>query len=202
MQLIYTDDIGQVKVGNTMLPGNFDSLEITGTVKIDQVEIPGKDKQATQAVGYEEARIRLAINLLPKEDDGDCSEDIAKIQRLFRASPKQQAPGVYRIVSRHLQARQIDEVIFSDLKTFEDNRSDKVLVICEFMEHVPINVRVATVAQTGSISAPQTQVMSSGLVSDTYRDSTLPKIADTPAVDQNQPGLVKRLFNWIRGGDL
>jgi hypothetical protein len=205
MQLI-TTDIGQVKVGNVVLPGAFESLEITGTVRVDEVEIPGKKDRVTQAVGFDNARVRLTLTLLPKVDGGDCADQVRRIQQIFRKSPDQQKPGVYRIINRHVQARGINEVIFSDLKTFEDNRSDKVLVICEFTEHVPIKVKVAqkkpAVAKKSSKPAAKPTPSTKDVDQRALKGKPAPKTAKTPAKDTREPSLAKKILDWLRGKDI
>lgn len=216
---VYTTNIGQVKVGDTLLPGIFESLEITGRVKTDQVEIRGKETKVTQAVGYDTASVRLTVNLLPAGEGGECSSQVRAIQYAFRESKDQEKPGVYRLINRHVQARGIDEVIFSGLKTFEDNRSDKVLVICEFTEHVPIKVEVreqsaaaaaAPSAATAPAAAEPAGANYGGTVPENFGaqeasyGGTIPptfKTQSTPAKDDRKPGLLAGVLKWLRGDD-
>lgn len=212
---IITDELGQVKVGNIILPGIFESLEISGTVRMDQVDIPGKEDKVTQAVGYDNARIRLTVYLYPPEDGGNCDEQIAVYQGIFRKSPDQEKPGVYKLVNRHAAARKINEVIFNDLKTWEDNRNEKVLVICEFTEHVPIQVKVKEkAAETTASAATQTtsssslgdfrkldQASTTSRLADLGNFRMLDKASETPAKDDRKPGLASRVLAWIRDGD-
>ena len=170
-------------------------MEISGSIKVDQVEIRESKEKVTQAVGYENSRLRLTIQLLPLEDEGDCSEQVRILQQLFRKSPDQEKPGVYRIVSKHAQARGINEVIFADLKTIEDNRSDKVYVIAEFTEHAPIKVTVAQKSTGQRSPAPAKQTKS------TLEDFKLEKKQETPAKDTRKPGLGRRILDWLRGKD-
>ncbi|MTI82748.1 MAG: hypothetical protein FH756_02380 [Firmicutes bacterium] len=214
---VYATNIGQVKVGNTLLPGIFESLEITGRVKTDQVEIRGKEAKATQAVGYDPAAARLTLNLLPTYEGDDCSSQVRAIQHAFRESKEQEKPGVYRLVNRHAQARGIDEVVFSGLKTFEDNRSDKLLVICEFMEHVPVQVKVKEQTASASAEESSSETAASETVGSSYGGSvpdnfgggktyggsvpTTFKTESTPAKDDRKPGLLSGVLKWLRGDD-
>lgn len=142
--ILITSDVGEVKVGDQVLPGIFESLEVTGSVKMDEVEIKGKKEKLSQAVGYNNAKVRLNLKVIPKDEDDDCIETIAQIQRIFRSSPSLQAPGVYRIVNKHVLARGIDQVTFTDLRTYEDNRTDSFVVTAEFQEYNPVNVTIST----------------------------------------------------------
>lgn len=202
MEIFTGEDTGQVKVGNTILPGIFESLEITGTVKIDQVDIPGKQEKITQAVGYDNARLRLTVNLYPVEDGAGCEDQIAVYQRIFRKSADQEKPGVYKIINRHTAARNINEIIVSDLKTWEDNRNEKVLVICEFIEHVPIQIKTKEKAARAQASAaPSPAPAARPGMGDLRKLEAEPKTNATPAKDDRQPSLGRRVLNWIKGVD-
>lgn len=209
-QLISTD-LGQVKVGGTILPGIFESLEISGSVKMDQVEIKGKQEKSTQAVGYENARVRLNLVLQPKEEGGDCSEQIAVLQKIFRKSNDQEKPGVYQFINKHTAARNISQVIFSELRTFEDNRSDKVIATCEFIEHIPIKVQVVTKTAAAKPKPKTTPAKPSGFGDLRKAELTQSKasVADlrmmdnkllkTPAKDNREPSTGQKILAWLRG---
>jgi hypothetical protein len=201
--ILITTDAGQVKVGETVLPGVFESMEISGSVKTDEVEIAGKEEKVTQAVSFENARIRLTAALVPDEEGGDCTDQIAAYQKVFRKSPDQEKPGVYQFVNRHAQARNISEVIFTSLQTSEDNKSDKILVICEFIEHVPIQVTVAT-----QVSTQKDEKATSGSSGSTTRSTGMgnlrlaeieDKTLETPAVDKRESSLGSRILAWLKG---
>ncbi|MCL6479366.1 MAG: hypothetical protein K6T65_13320, partial [Peptococcaceae bacterium] len=124
---------------------------------------------------------------------------------VFRKSPDQEKPGVYQFVNRHAQARNISEVIFSSLQTSEDNKSDKILVICEFIEHVPIQVTVATQVATqkdetatGGSSGSTTRSTGMGM-GDLRKAEINDKTAETPAVDKRESSLGSRILAWLKG---
>lgn len=217
MKLITTDEVGQVKVGDTILPGIFESLEISGSVKMDEVEIKGKKEKVTQAVGYETAKIRFNIILLPEdEEDGDTGEAVETIQQLFRKAPDQEKPGVFKIVNKHVLARGIDEVIFTGLKTYEDNKINKVLVMCEFTEHVPIKIKVATKGSGSTAGSAGTKKPVSNKKNNKAKTPSMAdfrqleakqlkeskKTAATPAKDTRKPGLGRKILNWLKGKDI
>lgn len=160
--ILITSDLGEVKVGDQVLPGVFESLEITGSVKMDEVEIAGKKEKLSQAVGYTNAKVRLNLKIIPKDEDDDCIETIAQLQRIFRSSPSLQVPGVYRIVNKHVLARGIDQVTFTDLRTYEDNRTSSFVVTAEFQEYNPVNVTISTSTESESGSSSDAAGGSSG----------------------------------------
>jgi len=227
MQLI-TTDAGQVKVGNVLLPGVFESLEITAAVQMDQVEIEGSERKGSQAVGFDNATLRLNIVFLPKADGGDCIDQVRQVQQVFRSSSSQQKPGVYRIVNKHAQARGINQVIFSDFKTLEDNRSDKVVGTCVFEEYTPIKVKVAQKTSTGgtgsssgsgsgsrssgsagsksSAKSTGSKAASSSSSSQAYasfadfrRLEQQQKKTQSPVTNKKSPSIGSKILNWIKG---
>ncbi|TEB09136.1 hypothetical protein [Pelotomaculum propionicicum] len=209
MPQLVTTDAGQVKVGDVILPGVFESIEVTGSVKLDEVEIEGKEQKVTQAMGYDNARVRLTINLYPEEEDEECYEQIAIYQQIFRSAPNQEKPGLYHIVNKHTYARNINEVIFGDLKTWEDNKGDRVIITCEFIEHVPVAVQIAeetTSEQSTSLSSYSSSSTSSidestseGIDDSWIVDNEEDKTVETPAVDDRKPGLGERILAGLRG---
>lgn len=218
MQLI-TTDTGQVKVGNVVLPGTFESLEISAAVQMDQVDIEGSARKGSQAVGYDNTRLRLNLILLPRTDGWDCSDQIRKIQQVFRTSSSQQKPKVYKIINKHAQARGINQVIFCDFKTFEDNRSDKILGICEFEEYTPIKVKVAkkttstgrarSTKVTSSKSSKSTSTKSSSVASSSASYASFAdfrrleqqqkKTSKSPAKKKKSPSVGRKILNWLKG---
>lgn len=217
--MIFTiTDPGQCKVGDIILPGVFESLEITGSVQTDEAEIKGKKNRVTQAVGYTNMRMRLNLAIHVLNDEEDPNDQIAQqikiIQNIFRKSPSQEVPGVYRFVNKHAQARGINEVIFAEFKTYEDNRIDKVICGLEFVEHVPVNVKIATsetprastaskAAAGGQTPKPAPQPTTAGfrqLEQESIKNMN--KTKKTPAKDKREPGFGKKLINWLRGKDI
>lgn len=207
MPILISTDAGQVKVGDTLLPGIFESIEVTGAVKMDEVEIRGKEQKSTQAVSYENTRIRLTVALVPAEEGGDCYDQVAIYQKVFRKSPDQQKPGVYQLVNKHAQARNISQVVFSNFQTTEDNKSDKVLATCEFMEHVPIQVKVATqkaaaasTVKTAPSSAAGTSSTGALGVAD-FKIIEYTKTDETPAIDNRESSFGASVLAWLKGED-
>lgn len=207
-------DPGQCKVGDIILPGVFESMEIVGSVQTDEAEIKGKKNRVTQAVGYTNARLRLGLAIHVLNDEEDPNDQIAQqikiIQNIFKKSPSQEVPGVYHIVNKHAQARGIDEVIFAEFKTYEDNRTEKIICSLEFVEHVPVNIKIATSGTTGATGkpapetpAPKTQPTTAGfrqLEQESIKN--MDKAKKTPAKDKREPGLGKKILNWLRGKDI
>lgn len=151
---IITDASGKVKVGGVILPGIFQNIEVDGDVRIDEAEVDGKSAKPKQAVGYEDAKVKL--NLILQNDDGSTPYEKLKILQNIFKRPGQQLPYVYEIVNRHLQARGITKIIFKKLTSSEDNNLDVIRATCEFWEYVPITIQAKkNTGSSSSGSAPQ-----------------------------------------------
>jgi nucleoid-associated protein YgaU len=145
MDLNIDADIGQVKLGNTILPGIYESIEIEDEAQLDDVEIEGRQKQkkTTQATGYELPRVKVNLQLL-NDEVSTAEEKLASIRSLYRSSKQQKKPQRYRIVCAQAQAHGIDEVIFTKVKSRGTNLSDTIYLSLEFMEHEGITIAVQT----------------------------------------------------------
>lgn len=164
---IITDASGAVKVGDTLLPGDFQSLSVDGEVIIDDVEIEGKAKKAKQINGYEDSTVTLTLKL--RNDESSTPYDkLQQIQNVFKKSG-QNTPTVYDIYNRHLKVRGITKVIFSKLTSSENNENDTMDVSCEFEEYSPIDIQVvsSSSSSSGSSSSSNESSSSSGSDNDT-----------------------------------
>jgi hypothetical protein len=189
-------DTGTVKVGGIILPGTFEKLEIEADVQVDEVDVKGKAVKPKQATGYEDAKIKLVINLRPNnyEDEYD---QLYRIQNIFK-KPNQEKPNIYDIFNRHLNTRGITRVIFKKLTTKEDNKSNILQVTCEFWEYIPITIQ--TTKASGNTSSQNSSSDSvAPELSDNYeayldtRHQRLDKTKKTAAVDDDA-------INYIRSG--
>ncbi len=180
--LIKKDELGQIKVDNTILPGIFESLEISDDITLDEAEIEGKEKKGTQATGYDPARVTLTIQVDTDYNGGkSCYDKLKTIQKIFKRSG-QNVPEVHRIVDRHLQARGISQVLFSNLRSTENNQKDILSVSCEFIEYVAIKAKIKK--KTG-----QSAQQAAGKSEPNKKDNT-------PAIDNEQPN--KAVIEGIR----
>lgn len=152
---IITEATGQVKVGGSILPGIFQSLEINVDTLIDEVEVEGMKKKPKQINGYEDASVKL--NLVLNNDDGSSPYNkLEALQNIFK-KPGQDKPVVYDLYNRHTQIRGINKVIFKNLTTVEDNANDLIRASCEFIEFSSISIQYqnsATTAKTTPAPAP------------------------------------------------
>ena len=133
---VITAEAGEIKLNDTLLPGVFQSMEISGSLRIDEKKVPGSSGKRKQPLGYEDASVSLSLKLLT-DDASTCYEKAGVLTGLFHNVDNKAKPYVYRIVNRHLLKWNIREVLFKELRTSEDNRRDTISATLEFTEYKP-----------------------------------------------------------------
>jgi hypothetical protein len=134
-------DDQQIKIGDLILPGFFQKMEVDAEVKIDEVDVKGKSVKPKQATGYEDGKIKLYL-ILQGDQQTTIYDKLLSIQNIFK-QPDQQVPLVYNVFNEHLNVRGIDKIIFKKLTSKETNKIDTLEVICEFWEYIPITIQTA-----------------------------------------------------------
>lgn len=179
--MIYKED-KHIKIGGVALPGLVRKFEITRTGAIDEVEVEGLPVKPKQAVGYEDAQIK--IEMILDDSAGESLEGkIAKLNSLFRKNG-QDIPQPLPIISKKTAAAGIDQVLIQKLTVTEDNKSSQQVATLELCEYIPIPI--AATSSTGSSSG------SSALTEDyqTYLNNSRGSspLDKTPIVDDRMIG--------------
>lgn len=130
-----TDEFGNVRLGDSDLPGIFTSLEISQDVELDEQELKGRSGKSKQIVGYGDATVSLTLTLT-SDDDTTCYEKLEKIQAKFRATDSAARPEVMNIYNVHVTARGVEKVIFKSFNSSEA-LGDVITVSLEFEEYIP-----------------------------------------------------------------
>lgn len=130
-----TDEFGNVRLGDSDLPGIFTSLEISQDVELDEQEVKGRSGKSKQIVGYGDAKVSLTLTLT-SDDDTTCYEKLEKIQAKFRATDSAARPEVMNIYNVHVTARGVEKVIFKSFNSSEA-LGDVITVSLEFEEYIP-----------------------------------------------------------------
>jgi hypothetical protein len=133
---VITAEAGEIKLGDTLLPGVFQSMQVSGKLRIDEKKVPGSSGKRKQPLGYEDAAVSLSLKLLTDEKS-TCYEKAGELTRLFQNVDNKAKPYVYRIVNRHLSKWNIREVLFEELRLSEDNRTDVISASLNFAEYKP-----------------------------------------------------------------
>lgn len=140
MTITVTEDIGEVKLGDTVLPGIYQSLEVSRAVRMDEAKVPGRSGATKQPMGFEDAEITLAL-VLASDLAGSARAKLQTIAGLFQAQDKLARPYVYTVAHPLLAAWGIRHVVFQQLKSRDDNLTDLIYASLRFVEHVPVTVK-------------------------------------------------------------
>ncbi len=180
--MIFLED-NCIKAGGVTLPGVVKSIEITREAAIDEVEVKGAAVKPKQAVGYEDATVKVEL-IIGDTTAEQAQAKAARIHTLFR--PKgQKVPQPMPMVSAETAAAGISKVLFRQVTVKRESKSDLWTATLEFMEYAPL-VITATKASSSSATG------SVGLT-DNYKQylaqdrGTAPRLGDktagSPAVD-------------------
>lgn len=143
------NDNGEVMVGNTVLPGVFESIEVEDGTQADQVEIQGKEKRSNQRIAYNPTLIRLNLTLL-SDEAGPAVQKLEAIHKIYRPSKSVMTPQVYSIISPEAQAHKVDQVTFASIRSRSTNLDDTIFINLEFEEYISITVPVRERPVSGS----------------------------------------------------
>ncbi|MDQ7791258.1 MAG: SafA/ExsA family spore coat assembly protein [Clostridia bacterium] len=149
---IITDDFGQVKLGDQILPGIIQQIEIDCSVRVDIEEVPGQSGASKQPQGYEDAKMTIRITLQTDEQN-NCYDKAAKLESSFKKVDSQAKPFVYRIVNKHAAARGISQVVYQNLRTTEGNADDTITAEINLLEFKPVVVKTEQIAAMKTTTA-------------------------------------------------
>ena len=128
----------EVMIGDLILSVPPRQMKIKQTLKIDEIEIPGRSGKVKQPVGYEDSEITIELEI-PHQEIGlqvvkTAGERFQEIQSLFRPSPDTiQSP--VPIVSSLTEACGIEQVLIKDIDLHDDPEYDYLvctLTLTEF----------------------------------------------------------------------
>lgn len=179
---IITDDFGKIRLGDQELPGIYESMQISGSIKIDQTDIAGSSSAGKQPMGYNEPEIVLAIKL-DTDEQMDCYEKTKVLTGIFQNTDENAKPYIYNIVNKHTDAWNISEIIFSYLKTSDNNKSNAILAELHFQEYKPIIVDKENKAQVDASNETDQE----GFAETNQNNSTIStNLPESPAVDDDE----------------
>ncbi len=157
-----------VMIGDLILSVPPRQMKIKQTLKIDEIEIPGRSGKVKQPVGYKDSQITIELEI-PHEEIGlqvmkTAQERYKEIQTLFRPSPDTiQAP--VPIVSSLTEACGIEQVLISDIDLRDDPEYDYLictLTLTEFdsianqlLEQVQAQQQAEQAAQEADENMPE-----------------------------------------------
>lgn len=131
-----TFEHGELRLGDTLVPGVLSRLSVDGKVRFDEAEQDGLSGKVKTPMGWEDAAISVTMELLTDEES-TCYDKLASLSRLYKGHDSGGNPKVYRTANTHLAARNIDEVVFDGLNSFENDQVDSITASLRFVEHNP-----------------------------------------------------------------
>jgi hypothetical protein len=135
-------DLGQIKLGNQVLPGAYQRMTVSRAVRMEEKKAPGKSGSSKQPRGFEDAEIELVITCHADEAKGkEASDQAATIISLFQLQDRMVRPFVYEVTNAILDLWKIREVVFKGLSSADDNQSDLIVLTLQFTEHRPVMLR-------------------------------------------------------------
>ncbi len=137
-QLTSNSDVMEVKLGDLVLSVPPRQMKIKQTLKIDEIDIPGRSGKVKQPVGYEDSEITIELEISHQEIGlqvmKTAGERFKEIQSLFRASPDTiQSP--VPIVSSLTEACGIEQVLIRDIDLRDDPDYDYLVCTLTLTEY-------------------------------------------------------------------
>lgn len=162
---IITNDFGEIKLGDNLLPGIVQQIEVDGNVRIDSEEVPGQSGASKQPQGFDDYKVTIRIALVT-DDDSDCYDKVTLLEQSFKKVDAQAKPFIYRVINKHLAARGISQMVYQGLRTTDSSGTDVISAEISLLEYKPVIVKteqaVVKVMTTEAPSANEQYVVKSG----------------------------------------
>ncbi|WP_321495635.1 hypothetical protein [uncultured Desulfobacter sp.] len=169
-----TFEHGEIRLGNTLLPGVVLRISVNGVVKFDTADPDGMSGSVRTPMGWNDAEIVIVADLLsdiqvtPYAHNRTCYEKLAELNAVFKGSDNGANPKIFSLRNVHAMSRGVDNVVFCGLTSSETDRDDVIRVNLSFSEHRPYEQRKESRVSlsdsaAGSSSAPVTDQADPGL---------------------------------------
>ena len=143
-----TIDHGQVHLGGQRVPGVLVTMEIGNEVRFDTAEADNLSGKKKTPMGWEDSVITIELDLIT-EEGSTCYDKLALLNGVFKGMDNHSNPKVFDIVNAHVLARGVDQVVFRQLRSKEDNEFDVVRAVLYFDEHNPPTIPPEIKSSTG-----------------------------------------------------
>lgn len=131
---------GVIRLGGEEIPGILTELRIDGKVRFDEQKVDGSSGSKKTPQGWEDSDIMVGLILLT--DETTCYEKLERLSALFLQHDDKANPQIFDVLSSQLQARGVQQVVFSRLESAENDQTDEIRVSLGFVEHNPPIVRL------------------------------------------------------------
>ena len=140
---------GDVRLGNSLVPGILKSLSIAGRVRFDEAKQDTMSGKVKIPHGWEDSDIHIELELVTDdnffpENSGNkttkkttCYDKLSALSAIFRGHDNGGNPKVYDVINAHARARGIDQVVFAGLDSSETDGDDVIVASLNFVEHNP-----------------------------------------------------------------
>ena len=139
----------EVMLGGVILPVPPKSMKIKQSMKVDEIEIPGRSGKVKQPIGYEDSEITLSLEIPATYVNGRIKEKapdrFKTIQNLFRSS-KDAKPKAVDIASTLTESCGINQVLIKSME-ISDSTMDLVSVNLTLSEYESIEVQLESQVQ-------------------------------------------------------
>ena len=136
MRLKVDDDRGIVLLDSYAINAVLQSLSIGGSIIYEKKEDESSGKKLKVLSGYDDKKINIEMRILSLEDETPDYETLKKIENLFSKTDAG-IPHLFIVDHPHIEARNIDQVIFSDLTSSENNNTGIIDIDLSFIEFIP-----------------------------------------------------------------
>jgi len=145
----------EVLLGGVILPVPPKAMKIKQSMKVDEIEIPGRSGKVKQPIGYEDSEITLTLEIPATYHNGRIKEKapdrFKTIQNLFRSS-KDAKPQAVDIASTLTETCGIKQVLIKSVE-ISDSTMDLVSVNLTLSEYESIEVQLTKQAQELEVKA-------------------------------------------------
>ncbi|NUN13498.1 MAG: hypothetical protein HUU55_07670 [Myxococcales bacterium] len=139
--LVDISEASEVSLNGQPIPGIYQSLELSGDLRIDRVQRSGRSGAAKLPEGWDDMKLVLRLLLLPDTAGGYPATAARKIASLFQQADKNAKPYVYEIAHPLTSALNLREVLFKTLRVSASNQDDSASAELEFVEWRPVVVK-------------------------------------------------------------
>lgn len=156
MSVIKVDD-GIISLDGKNLVGLLSNISIKTAVRFDEQDIDGKSSKKKVPLGWSDADIIIQLELTTDDESSSCYEKLAELDNIFRSKNKNKVK-VFDIDNRHLNARNVRRVVFSNLESSENNMEDIIYASLSFIEYEPAITKTETIQTKSTLNSTSDKI--------------------------------------------
>jgi len=145
----------EVSLGGLILPVPPKSMKVKQSIKVDEIEIPGRSGKVKQPIGYQDSEVTLNLEIPAIYENGRIKESapdrFQEIQNVFRES-RDTTPRPLAIHSILTMSCGISQVLLSSVEV-ADSTMDMVSVTMTLMEYESIEIQLKAQATERAVQA-------------------------------------------------